>query len=277
MPWTNKHIKWLSKWKLLTTACGKPVQVFEFKHDISKTEVMSAWAKHFRNHYCDDKEIDELRDGYKMSRTEFLNIIKFPAGVVSGSGDKTGPATRSGDFSEILIADYLEFNLGYWVPRIRYEFKVNRNLSENGVDVIGMKRGKVPLPNDELIVFEVKASLTGKKPINRLQDAVKDSDKDERRLGESLNATRQRLRWKGKHVESEKIKRFQNLEDMPFKLVYGAAGVVTDSTYDDITMSLTDTSEHKNAGSLRLIIIKGKNMMSLAHDLYRRAADEAGV
>jgi hypothetical protein len=37
----------------------------------------------------------------------------------------------------------------------------------------------------------------------------------------------------------------------------------------------TTTAEHNNVGNLILIAIKGKDLMTLAHGLYQRAADEA--
>ena len=61
MPWTNKHIQWLvDTGKRLKTTDGKEVEVWEFRHQ-NDDDVLSAWAKHFRNHYCLDTEIDFLK------------------------------------------------------------------------------------------------------------------------------------------------------------------------------------------------------------------------
>lgn len=51
-PWNSGHLKWLvDTGQRLTTADGKTVEVWELRH--SKDDaVLSAWAKHFRNHYC---------------------------------------------------------------------------------------------------------------------------------------------------------------------------------------------------------------------------------
>ena len=38
---------------------------------------------------------------------------------------------------------------------------------------------------------------------------------------------------------------------------------------------ILDTSNHIDPYHLMLIVVKGNNMMSLVHELYRRAADEA--
>lgn len=65
MPWTSEHIKWLvDTGERLKTDGGKEVEVWEFRHEKDEA-VLSAWAKHFRNHYCFDSEIDYWRRGYK--------------------------------------------------------------------------------------------------------------------------------------------------------------------------------------------------------------------
>ena len=116
---------------------------------------MSAWAKHFRQHYCEDALLDMLRQGTGLSRAEFLEQVKFPH-----ASEAPGPSIRSGDFAEILIADYVEFKLGYWCPReLRYDMKWNRNESTKGCDVLGFKfvQPRRVSPADELFAFEAKA------------------------------------------------------------------------------------------------------------------------
>jgi hypothetical protein len=153
---------------------------------------------------------------------------------------------------------------------------VNPNLSENGSDVIGFKFSDDGKPkNDELMIYEVKGSLTGNKPSNRLQIAVNDSDKDRFRIAESLNAIKQRLKYKGHQHDVPRVQRFQNLGDRPYKEMYGAATVLTNTMYSDVELSETDTTEHVNSASLSLLVIKGDTLMDLVHFLYQRAADEA--
>ena len=69
-------MKWLvDTGERIMTADGKDVEVWEFRH--AKDEaVLAAWAKHFRNHYCLDTEIDFLRG--KRTRSDYLTNIKFP-------------------------------------------------------------------------------------------------------------------------------------------------------------------------------------------------------
>ena len=58
MPWSSKHIEWLvDTGERLKTADGKEVEVWRFHHR-NNNGVLSAWARHFRNHYCLDTDID---------------------------------------------------------------------------------------------------------------------------------------------------------------------------------------------------------------------------
>lgn len=278
MTWSTKHIDWfIDTGEKIVTACGKSVPIYRFDYILTDHSIMSEWAFHFRNHYCEDSVIDDLRKGYGYSKRDYLLNIKFPVAIATNKSEKTGPATRSGDFSEILIADYLSAKLDYWVPRVRYEFKVNRNTSEQGTDVMGMKfvAKKGHAPNDELLVCEVKATLSGKLKKNRLQDAIEHSDKDRLRIAESLNAFRQRLQFKNRHAEADKILRFQSPVDNPYITKFGAAAVITDTAFDKEILSKCNSVNHLNRDKLELFVINGANMMDLAHKLYERAADEA--
>lgn len=275
------HIDWLSDTgQTLKTACGKEVAVWELKHQDNE-QVLSAWAKHFRNHYCLDTLIDELRG--KQSRTEYLEGIKFPSKT-----SNLGPATRAGDFAEILVCDYLEWRMGFWVPRIRWSNKPTRDESPKGCDVIGFRFAKPDkfTPKDILTVFETKAGLSDQAG-NRLQDAVNDSAKDSLRIDESLNFLKQKLIEQGQKTEAARVERFQSPVDQPYEEGYGAAAIFSSGSYDKMTIEATDGTKvpaskksktvkpHPHHARLTMIVIKGDEMMKLVHELYRRAAHEA--
>lgn len=281
MPWTSKHTGWLVKTdEHMKTADGKEVEVWEFRHQ-SDEDVLSAWAKHFRNHYCLDTEIDFLRG--RQTRQDYLNNIKFPS-----STSQLGPAIRSGDFGEILIADYLQWLLGFWVPRVRWASKVIRDESPKGSDVIGFRFHKKndTSPKDVLVVFEAKTKLSGSGG-NRLQDAVNDSAKDHLRIDESLNFIKQKLFEKNAIEEAKLVERFQSPVDVPYQENYGAAAIISAEHFDATLLAKADCQKipksanskeiimHPNRGNLILVVIKGADMMPLVHELYRRAADEA--
>ena len=266
-----QYINWLvDTGQRLTSADGKEIEVWEFHHQKDDI-VLSEWATHFRNHYCLDSEIDELISGTGKTKSQYLNAIKFP-----DQSKTPGPSIRSGDFAEILIADFLEYLCNYWVPRLRYIDKAIRNESTKGSDIIGFKISSLQgySQDDEMIIFEVKASLTDTES-NRLQDAVNDSNKDEIRKAESLNALKQYFITRQDEQNKMKIERFQNIVDYPYKEKSGAAAVLENSTADNTILSTTDTTDHYNRDCLSLIIVRGEAMMLLVHDLYRRAADEA--
>ena len=264
-------IKWLEPvTNNPVTLDKKKVQVFEFKHEES-SEILSAWATHFRNHYCLDSQIDVLRDGTGLGRKEYLINFKFP-----DEKEKPGPSIRSGDFTEILLADYLEFVLNYTVPRFRYFDKGVRNESTKGVDVIGFKIfGKKDDVNDTLITLESKAKFTGKCN-GKLQEAIKHSAKDyQKRKAESLNAIKQKMLYFNMYEEIEKISRFQNKTDNPYNEISGAVACVDIASFNDEIITSSTTEEHPNNKNCILIVIKGRDMMNLVHQLYEIAANEA--
>jgi hypothetical protein len=272
MPWSEKHVPWLVDTNSpLQTTCGKSAAVWEFRHTKDPT-ILAAWAKHFRNHYCLDSEIDALRNGTGLSRKAYLETIKFPDHHAA-----PGPSIRAGDFAEILLADYLEYVLKFWVPRTRYGDKTVRNESTKGCDLIGFKffNPARESPNDQLAIFESKAQLSTSKTDPRLQDAVDDSAKDHIRRGESLNAIKQRLLHKESFEEVRKVERFQNPVDHPYRTAYGAAAVFSTSAYSADTERQTDCRQHPHHDGLDLVIVHGDDLMTLVHELYRRAADEA--
>ena len=265
------HIKWLvDTGERLNSVDGKVIEIWEFQYQ-NDNKALSEWATHFRNHYCLDSEIDTLRSGTGKTRKQYLLDIKLP-----DEKKKPGPSIRAGDFAEILVADYLEFICNYWVPRLRYFDKTIKNESPKGSDVIGFKitQAEESSPNDEMIIFEVKAAFT-KSNGNTLQRAVTDSAKDEIRISESLNALKQKLVVRLNSQHTKKIERFQNIIDYPYQEKSGAAAVLEKYVFDKLTFSKTITSSHYNQDCLSLIVVKGKDMMPLVHDLYRRVADEA--
>jgi len=267
-----KHISWLVETsEEITTTDGAKVRVLELQHRSDPT-ILSEWAKHFRNHYCKESEIDFLRRGPNLSRSEYLKRHKFPSQTVA-----PGPSIRSGDFGEILVADYLEFSLEYWVPRTRYGRKTIINESTKGSDILGFKfvnDGKES-SDDVLAIFESKSQFSGTRCRSRLQDAINDSSKDYLRKAESLNAIRERLYDEGRLDEASRIERFQNHIDHPYKEMSGAAALFSTNVFDSEVIKSTTTEKHPNKSHLALVVIRGTNMMDLVNELYRRAADEA--
>lgn len=267
------HLACLKKHKKpLTLAEGRKVELWTLTVP-TEEGLLSKWATSFREHYCLDCEIDGLREGTGLSRKDYLLDLVFP-----DKSKEFGPAVRAGDFAEILIADYLEFIMGYWVPRDKYKEKSTRDESIKGVDVLGflMPTPKTPSPTDTLITFEVKAQFTGGKYAGRLQDAINGSSKDFLRRAYTLNATKRRSQNSGNNERALIVQRFQNTSDHPYIYRSGAAAVLSDTAFDeDEIAKSTKVSAHDKNGTLDLLVMRGTGLMSLVHALYERAANEA--
>jgi hypothetical protein len=268
MPWTDEHLGWLvDTGNLITTDCGKQAKIYRFDYDVNNQDIMTKWAKHFRNHYCSDGDIDFLK-APAQSRTDYLLTMKFP-----DPAKAPGPSIRAGDFAEILVADYLTYLQGYTVPRTRYDRKGVPNESTKGSDVLAFKTDANNAANDELLVYEVKAKLSAK-PKPMLQEAIDHSAKDYLRLGESLNGIKQRMFDRNETSSIGLINRFQDSVNQPYKTKFGAATVCSDSAFDVDVLSEADSSLHPYSSDLELIAFHGDELMSLAHALYERAAHE---
>jgi len=270
---TPAHLDWLvDTGERLTSADGVEIEVWELRHADDPT-ILSAWAKHFRDHYCDEAMLALLVPGTGLTNGEYLLQMKFP-----DASDAPGPSIRAGDFAEIIVADYIEYKLGYWCPRqFRYDRKAVRNESTKGSDIIGFHfvQDDGIDPNDELFVLETKAAMSGNTPTNRLQVAVDDSHKDALREATALNAIKQRFYDRGEPGPAKRVERFQNIADRPFIRKSGAAAVVNTALYDADILQQTATTSHFNAGNLKLMVIRGDTLMILVHALYERAANEA--
>jgi len=270
------HTRWLKIVdKTLVSVDGKSISVYELVPDFEDATAFSTWARHFRRHYCLDENIDKFRSGTGKSRTQYLIDYVFPTKT-----SDFGPATRSGDFAEILLADLLEYQFGYWVPRTRYSRKDIRNESTKGSDVVGFlfenTKTLVASTKDILTTIEAKAQMSGTSPRSRLQDAVLDSVKDKMRLGESLNAMKQRLYDDKLDTEAKKIERFQEGINIPYIRQSGAAAVFCSNVYSkEHVCGTTDCTDHENLENLILIVIHAKELMTIVHNLYERAALEA--
>ncbi|WP_156360295.1 hypothetical protein [Sphingomonas sp. Leaf226] len=269
---TPSHIGWIrDTGERRQTACGREIQIWELD-PVDDKVVLSAWAAYFRHHYCADADLPALVAGTGKSNAEYLLSILFPDEKVA-----PGPSLRSGDFGEILVADFIEFILGYWCPReLRYQDRWNRQDSTKGCDIIGFKFVNIQgeHANDELYIFESKSGLSATKK-NRLQDAVTDSMKDHLREAMTLNAMKQRLLVRGEAAQVDAVQRFQNETERPFRRINGAAAVLDIDVLATTNLETTDTTGHKNADNLRLLVIKGPSLMKLVQALYQRAANEA--
>ncbi|MBB6309703.1 Hachiman antiphage defense system protein HamA [Xanthobacter tagetidis] len=269
---TPSYLNWLvDTGERQATACGRVIEIWKINPE-DDAEILSNWARHFRNHYIADADLPFMAGGTGLSHTDYLRSILFPDAKVA-----PGPSLRSGDFGEIVVADFIEYFLGYWCPReLRYQDRWNRNDSTKGCDVIGFKFANEdnPGPADELFIFESKSGMSAS-GANRLQDAIDDSVKDRLREGMSLNAIKRRFFDRGEMGDARKVERFQNEADRPFRRINGAAAILDEAVFAETDMAATNGAAHFNQKNLCLLVIRGPSLMKLVHTLYERAADEA--
>lgn len=277
-PKKHQHIDCLVKRRGIRTHEGVKVNVYELQIDLLDKLTLSNWAKHFREHYCLDSHIDALMQGTPhKTRRDFLLKKIFP------NTEGFGPATRSGDFTEILIADFVESVLNHWVPRTRYRLKQIPNESPKGSDVVGMKfeygAPNKPSLKDSLVTFEVKGQMHPKADAQRLQDAVDGAQKDDVRgtfrVGQTLNALKHRYIERDDDEGRMAVERFQDPLGRPYIHQIGASAVYCNSAFDADDIRKVTTAAHTPGATLMLVIVRGNEMMKLVHEMYVRAADEA--
>lgn len=254
----------------LSSTDGTPIEVWTLTIPDEK-DTLSEWARHFRQSYCPDEEIDDLREGTGLSRTDYLLSLVFP------SKDELGPSVRAGDFAELLVTDFVEHILGYWTPRLKYADKSNPNESMKGVDVVGFscEDPSIPKTEDSMICFEVKARLSDGNYNEHLQEAIDHSGKDYGRLAYTLNKVKRLHRARGNDLGAKVVTRFQNIADRPYRLQFGAGAVLVESVYNTDEIQKSTTENHPYKSALQVLVIHGEDLMNLVHALYRRGADEA--
>ncbi len=242
---------------------GNSVKVLEL--DDIPDEAVKEWANIFRQYYCPDSKIDILRHGTGLSRKEYLLKRVFPGKV------GFGPGTKLGDFTELLIADYLTYIYEYLVPKDRYVAKFNNDNSSQGTDVVGLKKKSAEdSSEDELIIIEVKARARGSFPENRLQEAVNDVQKNgDEKMAVTLNAIKHRALDRSDLNMVSLVERFQDYVERPYIKKYGAAAVQDSTLYERALVETTEVESHVKT----LLFIKRKELMNLVNTLYTKAAD----
>ena len=70
-------LQWFNKEKELTTDEGRRIELLRFNHT-DDTNLLSEWAKHFREMYSKDELLDDFRSGTRLTRSEYLLKMVFP-------------------------------------------------------------------------------------------------------------------------------------------------------------------------------------------------------
>lgn len=262
------YMKYLIQEEPIITDEGKQIEVFHL--DIQNDPaIFEEWAKQFRRNYCSDDELDEMISSMNISSKEYLENFKLPSDI------GIGLSTMSGDFGEILVSDYLQNFEEYLVPRTRYNSKVNKNTSTQGSDVLGYKQDSLNTANDEVVVIEVKSSSSNSisfEAKNKLQEAINHSDKDFERFSTSIVASY--LKLKSSNIEQANVvKRFLNITDTPFNVIYGAVAVHSNQSFDINILKNVVSKNHRDHQKLRLLVIHSDELMNFIKSLYLKASE----
>lgn len=257
----------------ITTSSGKEIQVYKLNNELLDDNSLNNWALGLRNNYIEEYLLEKEISGTGLTKKEYLEKMIFPNPKVA-----QGAATMSGEFGEILVYDYINFVLKYYITRTRYLEKINPNMPVPGSDVIGykVKNANNPCKSDHLIVAEVKtrSSKVGNKTSlceKTVTNAIEHSIKDRVRIGESLNAEKRRLLNRLRYDEAKIVERFQNKTDNPFTLDFFAVAVLDNELYSEEMILDAVNSQHENLKSTNVLIIHSKELKLFLRGLYRRA------
>lgn len=253
---------WLQK-EQCTFADGTAVDcwLLDWKYSANALDV---WALQLRRRYIDDVD---LRAMCSLLQTR-------PKSYIQSNVVPTTTQIRTGDFSEMLIADVLESLLNCAVPHYKHYGRVDRNSSEHGVDVLAYRlMASAPSKNDELLAIEVKSDVSGvteNRLLKRISDATTDSKKDPNRIPMTLNYTIMRASKAGDLKVASDLARFLDKGGgVDYKVTYGSA--VTTS-YNSPSAPIAKIEPH-NVGLAKdspLVIVHGDKLMSLVDALYNR-------
>lgn len=260
------YLDWLVEEDGITIKDGIPIKCYKIDYKEDET-VLDKWALHIRRNYIEDEDLLLDAEINEMTVEQYLHDYVIPQ-----RNEVLGPTVRAGDITEILVSDLLEFIFGYSVPRYKQKNRSGKNNSEHGTDVIAYKYFNGcdrPSEKDELIATEVKAALTstGYTP---LENAIRESKKDEQRLARTIDHCRKRLKEFGCIEQSGEVARFLLKPDNNYKLTYAAAGISSCQTVDQEIELSASGEELQISSKQKVFFIHGKTLMNLAHKIYER-------
>lgn len=260
---THRYMKYLISENPIYTDEGKKIDVFHL--DIQDdSEIFEEWATQFRRNYCSDDMLQHMKSAMGISASAYLLDNKLPS----------KPSTKSGDFGEILVADYLQYIKDYFVPRTRFDSRTNKDMPTPGTDSLGYSFDPHNPDKAEVMVIEVKSSASERcdeKAQKKLQEAIDDSQKDFIRFATSIVASYEKL-YSLNRDEAKILSRFLNLSDNPFKITYGAIAVHSNDSYNLEAIKQVITEKHGDSENIQMIVIHSEKLMDFINKLYLKAS-----
>lgn len=234
---------------------GESIVVYSIADGLTEAE-LNEWAKHILAHYISSEEIIDGANANKISEQEYIANFVLP----------TAKKDLSGNFGEIIFADFIEFVLGYSVPRYKLYGNYPNNPTQ-GIDIVAYKKNIFNSAEDTVLFSEIKCRLS-KKSFVSLQEAINDIAKRDKEYALTLEFMRRRLNQIGNADEAQEVSRFSDPEK-PYKLIKGA-GLITLSdvctTNDFVGVSL------EGGNRIEVHVIHSNDIWNLTQDLWRRAS-----
>jgi hypothetical protein len=236
-------------------ASGEFVNVYSIAAGLTDAE-KNEWAKHILAHYISTADIAEGAKINGKTEQEYIQEFVLP----------TAGKDKSGEFGEIIFADFIEYVLGFTVPRFKQYGKYPNNPTQ-GVDIIAYKADATNSTNDTVLYGEIKSYLSERNfPI--LQKAIDEiTGRDDKKFTLAIEHYRRNLKNRGDIAESQEIARYQDAEK-PCKRIK-SAGLIT-------LANACDTNDFVgvkiSAGNtIETHVIYATDIWTLAQDLWRRA------
>lgn len=261
-----RYIDWIVEESGVTIKDGIQIKCYKIDYKEDNT-ILDEWALHIRRNYIEDEDLLSDAEINGMSVEQYLHDYVIPQ-----RDEVLGSPVRSGDITEILVCDLLEFIFNYSVPRYKQRNRSGKNNSEHGTDVIAYKffdGSNSPSEKDELIATEVKAVLTSN-GYDPLEKAIVESKKDEQRLARTIDHCRKRLKELGRIEQSVEVSRFLLKPDNNYRLTYAAAGISSRQTVDQEIELSASGEQLQISNKQKIFFIHGKTLMDLAHRIYER-------
>ena len=164
----------------------------------------------------------------------------------------------------------IEYILNYTSLRGRHWNKPTPTSPIQGSDILAAKMLKeTPSPDDELVVIEVKASLSTC-DYNKLVEAKQDSEDDTFRHSISLNFMRIKYLEAHEDLLMRIAERFQQKANSPYKIRYGAAAIISQKEIENNTVKGINGVDLNIRINDQIFLIHGDRLMDLAYNLYER-------
>ena len=260
-----RYVRWLIEETNIQLTDGTHIPCYRLDHTKDE-DILNEWALHLRRHYESDESLAESIAETGLPASEYLRDYVLPG------TQNLAAACRSGDFTEILVSDLLEFIHGYKVPRCKQQNRANKDRSTQGTDIVGYHYANpdgTASTRDELVAAEVKGLLSSSS-YDVLEKAAVDSQEDEFRLATTLNFYRKQLKGIGNHEEAKRIARFLQKSEAQYHIRYLGVGVASISQIENDLIPDYSSDDLMLSTGHEIFLLHGEKLMALAHDLYAR-------